>query len=74
MKRSILKIIIIILIAYIGSYLAFRAQHIERWNKDQRDYVIFPADKSTLYYFYRPLILIDAPPLTGMHFHIGPHR
>lgn len=73
MKRSVLKIITIILIAYIGSYLAFRSQHIERWEKDQRDYVIFPVGKSILYYFYRPLVLIDGP-LTGMQFHIGPHH
>jgi hypothetical protein len=73
MKRAALKILIILLLAYIGSYLAFREQHIERWEKDQRDYVIFPVENRTLYYFYRPLTIVDGS-ATGMQFHIGPHR
>ena len=41
--------------------------------KDGHDYVIFPANPIFLYYFYRPAALVDGA-LTGMRFHIGPHR
>ena len=58
--------------AYIGSYAWFRSSHVERRDRDGRDYVIFPQQPA-LYYLYRPLTYFDAR-VTGMRFHIGPHR
>jgi len=63
--------LVVLMIIYIGSYLWFRSGHMERWDHDGRDYIIFP--QPALYYLYRPLTYLDAR-LTGMSFHIGPHR
>ena len=71
MKRS-LFILLALVVIYVGSYAWFRSAHIERWDRDGRDYVIFPQQPA-LYYLYRPLTYFDAR-LTGMRFHIGPHR
>jgi hypothetical protein len=70
-KRFVL-LLLALLVLYIGSYTWFRSTHIERWDRDRREYVIFPQS-AALYYFYRPLAYIDAR-LTGVGFHIGPHR
>ena len=61
-----------LVIVYIGSYAWFRSSHVQRWDRDGRDYVIFPQQPA-LYYLYRPLTYFDAR-LTGMRFHMGPHR
>ena len=71
MKRLVL-IIVMLLLVYVGSYVCFRSRHLERWEHDGRDYVIFPQS-AAVYYLYRPLTYLDAR-LTGMRFHIGPHR
>ena len=71
MKRASIALAVL-LVAYLGSYVCFRVMHVERWQRDGRDYVIFP-ESSAVYYLYRPLTYLDAQ-LTGMRFHIGPHR
>jgi hypothetical protein len=60
---------------YIGAYVAFRQTQTEVWQRDQHAYVIFPAGGygTLLYYGWRPLTYVDGA-LTGMRFHIGPHR
>lgn len=73
MRKNTIISIVFLLILYLFSYGWFRQTHIEVWEKDGKDYVIFPADKVFLYYFFRPLSLIDGK-LTGMNFHIGQHR
>jgi hypothetical protein len=70
--KRLLLILVVLLVAYMGSYAWFRSAHVERWDRDGRDYVIFPQQPA-LYYLYRPLTYLDAR-LTGMRFHIGPHR
>jgi len=70
-KRFVLILLLFVLV-YVGSYAWFRSTHIECWDRNGRDYLIFPQS-SALYYFYRPLTYIDAR-LTGIGFHIGPHR
>src|SRR5258708_39778198 len=65
-------ILVLLVIVYIGSYAWFRSSHVERWHRDGRDYVIFPQQPA-LYYLYRPLTYCDAR-ITGMSFHLGPHR
>ncbi|MEA3186199.1 MAG: hypothetical protein QOD99_29 [Chthoniobacter sp.] len=71
MKRSLLLVLVLVLL-YVGSYTWFRSAHVKRWDRDGHDYVIFPQQPA-LYYLYRPLTYLDAR-LTGMRFHIGPHR
>ena len=71
MKKFYLILVIVFL--YCLSYLWFRSGHQEVWQggERQRTYVIFP--NNVVYYFYRPLSLIDDR-LTYMNFHIGPHQ
>ncbi len=67
-------VILVLFVLYAGSYLAFRATHVEVWEKDQKSYVIFPEGAGmALYYLWRPLAYIDGA-ATGIGFHIGPHR
>jgi hypothetical protein len=65
-------VFLVLLGAYLSGYAFIRMTGIERWEHDGHDYVILPAS-SALYYFYRPLMYLDAE-TTGMRFHIGPHR
>jgi len=58
---------------YLASYVAFRRSHVEIWTGDGRPYVIVPAGRPALYYFFRPAMYVDGG-ATGMRFHIGPHR
>ncbi len=71
MKRFFVAILAVIML-YFGTYTWLRASHVERWNRDGHDYVILPQS-TVVYYIYRPLTYIDTY-LTGMRFHIGPHR
>lgn len=57
-------------IVYLGSYVAYRETHREP-HIDGRMYLLF--DSRFAYLLYRPLCYLDAT-LTGMHFHLGPHR
>jgi hypothetical protein len=70
--KRFLLILIALVIVYIGGYAWFRSAHTQRWGRDGHDYVIFPQQPA-LFYLYRPLTYCDAR-LTGMRFHIGPHR
>jgi hypothetical protein len=71
MKRLFVAALVVITM-YVGTYIWLRASHVERWDRDGRDYVILPQS-TVVYYLYRPLTYIDAH-LIGMRFHIGPHR
>ena len=71
-KTRVLSGVILLLGAYLISYIAYRQASIEVWERNGTEYVIFSEDK-ILYYVYRPLSIIDAR-LTGMQFHIGPHE
>lgn len=72
MKRRVLFSILVLFLIYFSGYLFIRQTHVEIWEKDKIEYVIFPQDK-ILYYMYRPVSLIDGR-LTGMRFHTGPHQ
>ena len=63
----------VLLALYVVSYLSLRAHSIEVWQRDGRAYFIVPSSSPWLYYFYRPLMYLDAA-VTGMEFHIGRHR
>jgi hypothetical protein len=69
------KLILLLLAVYAGSYAAFRQINREVWPRDQQTYVIFPsgANGQALYYVWRPVSRLDSA-LTGIRFHIGPHR
>lgn len=72
-RKNIVIVFVVVVLIYLGSYVGFRQMHIENWEQDKQDYVIFPAGGQALYYFYRPLTYVDSA-VTGMRFHIGPHR
>ena len=72
-RKKLLLLFAFLVLVYAGSYLAFRQTHIEVWEQDSREYVIFPTGGEYLYYLFRPLTYLDST-LTGMRFHIGPHR
>ncbi len=71
-KRSI-WVVVAVLALYAGSYLLLRVRYMEVWVRDGRSYLIIPPGSPWLYYLYRPLMYLDAT-MTGMRFHIGPHR
>lgn len=73
MRKSTIISIVLLLVLYLISYGWFRQTHIEIWEKDGAEYVIFPENNLFLYYLFRPLSIIDRK-LTGMNFHIGQHR
>jgi hypothetical protein len=62
-----------LLAAYIGSYVVVRQTHVETWERDGHRYLIVPSSARVLYYLYRPAMYADQA-VTGMRFHIGPHR
>jgi hypothetical protein len=73
MSRAALFVLLLVLL-HVGSYVGFRQSHAEIWDRDKQTYVIFPQGAaSVLYYLWRPLTYIDGA-VTGMRFHIGPHR
>lgn len=71
--RSILLPALAALACYVLAYVVFRSSSVEVWPRDGRAYVIVPAETPWLYYVFRPLMYADSA-LTGMRFHIGPHR
>ena len=72
-RRRIWVVFTLLALAYVGSYLGFRKSHTEIWKNDGKAYVIFPRNSSALYFAFRPITYLDGA-LTGMRFHIGPHR
>jgi hypothetical protein len=67
-------VLLVLIALYVGAYVVFRQANSEVWERDRRTYVMFPAGYGTaLYYVWRPLSYVDGS-LTGMQFHIGPHR
>jgi hypothetical protein len=71
---SVGKLLIVLLVIYVGAYAAFRQVRQEVWQTDQKTYVILPSGAvgQALYYVWRPLSRADRA-LTGMRIHIGPH-
>ena len=69
MKRNILISIVVTILLYFFSYIWIRQTRTEIWEKDGNAYLIFPADKVYLYYFYRPLSYVDGT-ITGIGFYI----
>lgn len=73
MRKRILFVLAGCAAAYLLTYAGFRATHTEVWERDGRAYVIFPEKMVALYYVFRPMSYIDGA-VTGIGFHIGPHR
>ena len=72
MKRFFVTVLLVGAV-YVGTYIS--AADVTRealGSRDGHNYVILPQSH-LVYYVYRPLTYIDAH-LTGMRFHIGPHR
>ena len=72
MKRNVITAVLILGLIYFSGYIYIRQTHQEIWERDGKNYVIFPEDK-ILYYLFRPLTIIDEK-VTGINFHIGQHR
>ena len=72
MKRK-LTITGIVILLYLISYLVYRGLNIETWDKNGKEYVIFPKSQKCVYYLFRPATYIDTK-LTQMQFHIGSHQ
>ncbi|MCP5071963.1 MAG: hypothetical protein GY947_01545 [Rhodobacteraceae bacterium] len=66
-------IVFVVFATYLGAYVAVRFSFAKVWTQDNQTYVIFPQNQLWLYYLFRPLTYLDGT-LTGMGFHIGPHR
>ena len=69
------NLMLLLLVIYVGSYTVFRQTNQEVWTRDKQTYVIFPSGAvgQALYYVWRPLSYLDGA-LTGIRFHVGPHR
>ncbi len=72
-RKNLLMLFAVLVFLYATSYLVFRQTHIEVWEQDKREYVIFPTGGEYLYYLFRPMTYMDST-ITGMRFHIGSHR
>jgi hypothetical protein len=70
-KKKVIAVILLLAVSYPVSYLFVRLSYSEVWEADNRTYVLFP--NSAVYYLYRPIAYVDGA-VTGMRFHIGPHR
>ena len=73
MIKKIYVTFTVILFVYISSYCIFRQNNTQIWHINNKSYIIFPEDNKGLYYFYRPLTIIDSK-ITGIGIHIGPHH
>jgi hypothetical protein len=73
MKTRAMFFLCALVLVYMMGYVMFRQTHIKKWDKDGHDYVIFPKTQMWMYYTFRPITIIDSK-VTGMGFHIGPHR
>ena len=67
--RNLVGLLVSLTIAYGAIYLAYRFPNTETWGDDQ--VVVFGSSAS--YLFFRPAAYVDGN-LTGMRFHLGPHR
>ena len=67
------RLFFVIAAIYLVGYAVLRTANAEVWDQDNHVYVLFPKNPIALYYLYRPLTYIDGA-MTGMRFHIGPHR
>jgi hypothetical protein len=70
--RKIIISVVLMFFIYGAGYIWFRNSNIQVWAQDGHSYVIFPANRTFVYYLYRPLTYVDGF-LTSMRFHIGPH-
>lgn len=71
LHRGIFSVLLLAAL-YVGGYIRYREAHTESWERDEREYVIFPRDSLAWYYVYRPASYLDAK-LTGVRSHMGPH-
>lgn len=73
LRRSIVAAALLAVL-YVGGYLALHQTNIAVWERDRQTYLLFPQNYGVaLYYLSRPLSYLDGA-LTGLRFHIGPHR
>lgn len=72
--KTTFRFVTLTLAIWLASYLGYRSFNQQVWAADGKVYVLLPDGPGVaLYYLWRPLMLADGA-LTGMNFHIGPHR
>ena len=67
--RNLVGLLVSLAIVYGALYLAYRFPNTQNWGDEP--VVVFGSRAS--YLFFRPAAYIDGN-LTGMRFHLGPHR
>lgn len=71
--KALARFALAVLTLYVTSYIVLRSRWTHKWERDDRNYMMFPASPLWIYYLYRPLCHVDGR-LSGLGFHIGPHR
>lgn len=66
------KIVLVLVILYVTSYIVLRSRWTRTWDKDGKRYMHFPVSPGWVYYLFRPLSTVDGE-MSGTQFHIGPH-
>ncbi|MBX7210084.1 MAG: hypothetical protein K1X78_17330 [Verrucomicrobiaceae bacterium] len=70
--KALSKILLVLVIVYVTSYIVLRSRWTHKWDKDGQSYMHFPVSPGWVYYLYRPVCIADEK-ISGMRFHIGPH-
>ena len=70
-RRRIVASVAVAFAGYVAAYAGDRHAHLERWERDGRDYVLFGSQAA--YLLFRPMSYADQA-LTGTGAHLGPHR
>lgn len=71
--RRLVRWVGILVAIYLAAYIVLRIVNTQVWENDKRAYVMFPQRPIFIFYLFRPLTYLDGA-MTGMRFHIGPHR
>jgi hypothetical protein len=72
-RRRRLVLALVLSAVYVGSYVWYRARHLEVREETGRHYVMYPAESGAVLMLYRPMAHLDQG-LTGTGTHLGPHH
>ncbi len=71
--KALARFALVALVLYVTSYMVLRSRWTRTWDRDGRNYMLFPESPLWIYHLYRPLCHVDGR-LSGLGFHIGPHQ
>lgn len=66
------KIVLVLVILYVTSYIVLRSRWTHTWDKDGKRYMHFPMSATWLQAVYSPVTMLDEQ-LSGLRFRTGPH-